>query len=121
MKRSAFAILRMAVSNLGLQSFARLEIVAEEAEIVPARPVLDDKAIDNTPDVHVGPPDGHAGDLGPGEQGHGRGLMTASHRHVVDHELAFSDEMVVIDSDLFTEIVLDHREDLFPTVSALRT
>jgi hypothetical protein len=48
-------------------------------------------------------------------------LVAAVHRHVVDHELAFSDEVVVIDSDLLTEIVDDRREDLFPTLSALRT
>ena len=40
---------------------------------------------------------------------------------MVDDEVAFSDEVVVIDGDLFTEIVDERREDLFPTLSALRT
>jgi hypothetical protein len=83
--------------------------------------MLDDDTVDNSPDVHVGPSDWRTCDLGPGEQGHGRSLVTTSHRHVVNDELAFGDEMVVIDSDLFTEVVLDHREDVFPTLAALRT
>lgn len=92
--------------------------LSEEADIVPARPVLDDDAVDNPPDLDVGPRDGRSG-LGSREQWHGRSLVAAVHRHVVDHELAFSDEVVVIDSDLFTEVVDDRREDLFPTFSAL--
>jgi hypothetical protein len=95
--------------------------LSEEADIVPTRPVLDDDAVDNPPDVDVGPRDGRSCGLGSREQWHGRGLVAAVHRHVVDHELAFSDEVVVIDCDLFTEIVHDRREDLFPTLSALRT
>jgi hypothetical protein len=47
--------------------------------------------------------------------------VAAVDRHVVDDEVAFSDEVVVLDGDLFTEIVNDRREDLFPTLSALRT
>jgi hypothetical protein len=83
--------------------------------------VLDDDAVDNPPDVDVGPRDGRTCDLGSREQWHRRGYVAAAHRHVVDHELAFSDEVVMIDSDLFTEIVDDQCEDLFPTLSALRT
>lgn len=59
--------------------------------------------------------------MGTREQSHGRGSVAAVDRHVVDDEVAFSDEVVVIDGDLFTEIVDDRREDLFPTLSALRT
>ena len=40
---------------------------------------------------------------------------------MVDDEVAFRDEVVVIDRDLFTEIVDERREDLLPTLSALRT
>ena len=79
--------------------------LAEEADIVPARPVLDDHAVDNPPDVDVRPRNGRAGDLGSHERWHGRGLVAAVHRHVVDHELAVSDQVVVIDGDLVTEIV----------------
>jgi hypothetical protein len=46
------------------------------------------------------------------EQWHGRGSVAAVHRHVVDHELAFTDEVAVIDRDLYPEIVHDHRDDL---------
>jgi hypothetical protein len=81
--------------------------------------VLDDHAIDNAPDVDVGPRDGRAGGRGSREQWHGRGSVAAVHRHVVDHEIAFSDEVVVINRDLFTKIVDDCGEDLFPTLSAL--
>ena len=40
---------------------------------------------------------------------------------MVDDEVAFRDEVVVIDGDLVTEIVDERREDLLPTLSALRT
>jgi hypothetical protein len=95
--------------------------LSEETDIVPAGPVLDDDAVDNPPDVNVGPRDRSTRGLGTREQSHGRGSVAAVDRHVVDDEVAFSDEMVVIDGNLFTEIVNDRREDLFPTLSALRT
>ena len=57
----------------------------------------------------------------PASKGMVEASVAAAHRHVVDHQLAFSDEMVVIDGDGFTEVVLDHHEDLLPTLSALRT
>jgi len=41
---------------------------------------------------------------------HGGGLVTAVDRHVVDHELAFRDDVMVIDGELVTEIVDDHRD-----------
>ena len=40
---------------------------------------------------------------------------------MVDDEVTFRDEVVVIDGDLLTEIVDERREDLLPTLSALRT
>ena len=45
--------------------------------------------------------------------------MTAVDRHVVDHGLAFRDDVMVIDGELVTEIVDDHRDDLIPALSAL--
>jgi hypothetical protein len=83
--------------------------------------VLDDHAVDNPPDVNVGPRNRSTCGLGTREQSHSRGSVAAVDRHVVDNEVAFSDEVVVIDGDLFTEIVFDRREDLLPTLSALRT
>ena len=93
----------------------------KETDIVPARPVFDNHVVDNTPDVHVGPRDRSTRGLGTREQSHGRGSVAAVDRHVVDDEVAFSDEVVVIDGDLFTEIVNERRKDLFPTFSTLRT
>jgi hypothetical protein len=93
----------------------------KEADIVPAGPVLDDHAVDNPPDVNVGPRDRSTRGIGTLEQSHGRGSVAAVDRHVVDDEVAFGDDVVVIDGDLVTEIVSERREDLFPTPSALRT
>ena len=93
----------------------------QETNVVSARPVLDDHAIDNPPDVHVGPRDRNTRGLGTRKQSHGRGSVAAVDRHVVDDEVALCDEVMVIDGDVFTEIIDEGCEDLFPTLSALRT
>ena len=93
----------------------------QKTDIVSARPVLDDHPVDNPPDVHVGPRDRNTRDLGTREQSHGRGSVAAVDRHVVDDEVAFGDEVMVIDGDVFTEIIDEGCEDLFPTLSTLRT
>jgi len=42
----------------------------KETDIVPARPVFDNHAVDNTPDVHVGPRDRNTRSFGAREQSH---------------------------------------------------
>src|SRR5262245_31511439 len=83
--------------------------------------MLNDDSVDDSPDVDVGPPDLQLRHLGPREQGHGRSSVSAANRHVIDDKVSFSEHMVVIDRDLIAEIVVDHRDDAFPTLSALRT
>jgi hypothetical protein len=83
--------------------------------------MLNDHSVNNTPDVNVSPRDRSTRRLRTREQSHGRGPVAPVDRHVVDDEVALSDDVMMIDSDLFTKIVNQCREDLSPALSALRT
>jgi hypothetical protein len=93
----------------------------QKPDVISAGPVLDDHAVDNPPDVDVRPRDRTTRDFGASKQPHARSPVAPVDRHVVDDEVAFGDEVVMIDGDLVPEILDDRSEDLFPTLSTLRT
>jgi hypothetical protein len=57
--------------------------LAEQSDIVSARPVLDHSTVDNPPYVDVGPRDVGTGGLDASQQRHRRRPMTTADRHVV--------------------------------------
>ena len=91
----------------------------QEPQVVAACPVLDDLVILDAPDVDERPGHFDASRLGPREQRHRRCSVHAPHSHVVRYELAFSDEVVVLDFAV-AKIMADDVEDLPQSVSTLR-
>jgi len=93
--------------------------LAKQANVVSARPVLDHLTVSDSPDVNVGP--SHIGIRDPdtGQQGHRRCLMVAANGHVVGDEIAFGDEVVMLNGEVATEVGPDVLDDLLPPFSAL--
>src|SRR6516225_11330469 len=93
--------------------------LAKQANVVSARPVLNHLTVSDPPDVNVGP--SHIGirDHDTGQQRHRRCLMVAANGHVVGDEIAFGDEVVMLNGEVATEVGPDVLDDLLPPFSAL--
>src|SRR5215472_15722117 len=93
--------------------------LAKQANVVSARPVLDHLTVNDPPDVNVGP--SHIGTRDPDtdQQRHRRCLMVAANGHVMGDEIAFGDEVVMLDGEVTAEVGPDVLDDLPPPCSAL--
>lgn len=102
-----------------LRSTAAGPRLAKQPNVISAGPVLDDPAIDDAPDVHVGPRHRGARRLDASQQRHSRCSMRSMQSHVVGDELALGDEVVVLDGEVFAEVVFDDPDDLLPPLATL--
>jgi hypothetical protein len=91
----------------------------QEPKVVPARPVLHDLAIHDTPDVDERPRHFHASRLRPGEQRHRRCSVHTPHSQVVRYEFPLGDDVVVLGFAV-TKVMADRLEDLPQSRSTLR-
>ena len=86
--------------------------MVKKTDIVAARPVLDDTPVNDTPEVHEGPRDSDACGGSSGEQRHRRGPVIAVQGDMLSDVLAVSDQMVCLDTDIRSKIVIDDGPDL---------
>jgi hypothetical protein len=86
--------------------------LVKKTDIVAARPVLNDESVNDTPEVNKGPRNSDACGGSSSEQRHRRGPVIAVQGDMLSDALAVSDQMVCLDTDIWSKIVIDDGADL---------